>query len=343
MFTVVYVVVDDDKLEYFNEMMKSLTSLRMHMPEQNAAVLMDSDTCERLHQKNSPIFDMAEVVSVKIGDDYSLVEKSRLLKVTVRERLKGDLLFIDTDTVICDRLPEIKTNKSIAMVLELHSLRTEINWHLTDYYDKESGLDLHNFDYFYNSGVVWSRDDEHAHRFYQKWHALWEQTRKRGIPRDQSPLNYIVQEEFEHIETLDGVWNAQLARAFSLGLNYLADAYIIHYFNHPTSAYLLCKEEYKNLPYDNPKILEMLKTPKSLFDKCRLIRLDAQNHSDDKEFLEWCENQYRFKRYMKMYKSIENSEAMIWVYRISLHKSLFAGLNKCLRFLRRVRHLFVHQ
>lgn len=341
MFTVVYVVVDDEKLVYYNEMMKSLTSLRMHMPEQKAAVLMDSDTCDRLYQKNSPIFDMAEVVSVKIGDDYSLVEKSRLLKITARERVKGDLLYIDTDTVICQRLPEIDTNKSIGMVLDLHSLRSEINWYLTDEYDKQSGLDLHNFDYFYNGGLVWSRDDEHAHRFYQKWHALWEQTRKRGIPRDQSPLNYIVQEEFEHIETLDGVWNAQLARAFSIGLNYLADAYIIHYFNHATSAYLLCKEEYKNLPYDDPKILEMLKTPKSLFDKCRLIRLDAQNHSEDKEFLDWCENQYRFRRYMKMYKPIENSEVMKLAYSLSLHPSLFHVIDKCLGFMRRVKHFMI--
>lgn len=341
MFTVVYVVVDDEKLEYYNEMMKSLTSLRMHMPEQKAAVLMDSDTYERLQQQESELFDMAEVVCVPISDDYTQVEKSRLLKVTVRERLKGDLLFIDTDTVICGRFPPIETDKSIAMVLEFHSLRSELNWYVTDKYDKQSGLDLHNFDYFYNSGVIWSRDDEHAHRFYQKWHALWEQTRKRGIPRDQSPLNYIVQEEFEHIETLDGVWNAQLARAFSLGLNYLSDAYIIHYFNHSTSAYLLCKEEYKNLPYNDPKILEMLKTPRSLFDKCRLIRLDAQGDSEDKEFLEWCENKGSYRAYMRIDQSVRNSILMIVVYKLSLHKSLFNAVEKCLRAMYKIKHFFI--
>lgn len=308
LLTVVYVVTDNEKLFFYNEMMKSLTSLRMHMPEQKVCVLTDDRTYDILKRADAEIFAQAEVICVPISDDYSQTERSRLLKVTLRQRLSGDLLFLDTDTVICDALPEIKTDKSIGMVLEFHSYRDEVNWYLTDRYDEQSGLDLENYRFFFNSGVMWSRDDEHAHRIYRKWHALWEETRKNGIPRDQSPLNYIVREEMEHIEILDGVWNCQLARAFSMGLNYLADAHIIHYFNVRTSAYMLCQDEYRNLPYNDEQIQEMLRHPKSLFSRCRLVKLDEENRVDGCNMEEiWAPaqtNQYRLLKWMLRHKKL---------------------------------------
>lgn len=310
MFTVVYVVVDSEKLFFYNEMMKSLTSLRMHMPEQKVCVLTDDRTYDILMHVNAEVFELANVMCVPISDDYSQVERSRLLKVTLRQRLSGDLLFIDTDTVICDVLPDIISDKSIGMVLEFHSYRTDVNWYLTDRYDEQSGLNLENYKLFFNSGVIWSKDDEHAHRIYEKWHALWEKTRRNKIPRDQSPLNHIVREEIEHIAILDGVWNCQLARAFSMGLNYLADAHIIHYFNIQTSAYMLCQDEYRNLPYNDPQIIEMLHHPKSLFSRCRLVKLDDQNQIDGCNMSEiWYPartNQYRVLNWVLKHKRLTN-------------------------------------
>lgn len=280
MYTIVYVIADNENLFFYNQMMKSLKSLRMHMPNQDVCVMVDQDTYQILQNVKAEVFDLAQVMCVKIDDSYTQVEKSRFLKVTLRQRLSGNLLFIDTDTVICDVLPDIVSEKSIGMVLEFHELRSNINWYLTDQYDQQSGLDLGNFDYFFNSGVVWSKDDEHSHRFYKKWHELWEKTRKKGIPRDQSAFNYVVKEEFKHIEILDGVWNCQLARAFSNGLQYLADAHIIHYFNVKVSAYMLCQDEYRNLPYNDERIINMLKHPKTLFSRCRIVKLDDNNQID---------------------------------------------------------------
>lgn len=278
MYTVVYVVVDNKSLCYYNEMMKSLTSLRMHMPEQKVCVLVDDGTYEILKEKNAEVFQHAEVIPVSINNDYSQAEKSRFLKVTLRQRLSGTLLFIDTDTVICDVIPEIDMKKSMGMVLDLHELRSESNFFYTDLLDVKCGLDSGNYDYYYNSGVVWSKDDEHAHRIYEKWHSLWEQTRKTGIHRDQPALNYIVKEEQEHIETLDGIWNCQIATEFGKSLNYLADAHIVHYFSSSaTTAYKFAMKEYTNLPYNDPNILEMLQKPKQQFDRCRVVRIDDRN------------------------------------------------------------------
>lgn len=327
MFTVAYVVVDDNSLFFYNEMMKSLTSLRMHMPNQKVSVFTDDKTYGILQNIDAEVFKVAEVVCVKIGGEYTHVEKSRYIKVTLRERVKGPLLYIDTDTVICDFLPEIEMKKSVGLVLEFHSLRTDTNWYLTDLYDERSGLNLESYDYFYNSGVIWSKDDEHAHRIYRKWHELWEQTRKNGIPRDQSPLNYVLKEERDYVETLDGVWNCQLARAFSMGLNYISKAYVIHYFNIPTSAYKFCQDEYRNLPYTDEQIIEMLRRPKEQFSKCRLVKLDDNNQIDG------CN--------MKEIYSITNTQQFRLLEWVCRHQYLHRFIETSLSLLFKARNLFL--
>ena len=88
MFTVVYVVVDDEELFFYNEMMKSLTSLRMHMPEQRVCILVDDYTYNHLKEINAEAFKLAEIVCVSVGEGYNQREKSRLLKLTLRERFQ---------------------------------------------------------------------------------------------------------------------------------------------------------------------------------------------------------------------------------------------------------------
>lgn len=276
MYTVVYVLTDNDSLKTYNELMKSLISLRIHMPEQRVCVLTDNQTYDLLKKRNVEVFNIAEVLSVEVDDNYSMVEKSRFIKTSLRQRLKGDLLYIDTDTVICAPFPNHISDKSIGMVLEGHMRRNTMNCFWTDWYDAKSGLDLNNYDLFYNSGIVWSKDDEHAHRIYKNWHSLWKITRTKGTHRDQSPLNYVIQGEENYIEMMDGIWNCQVSALMGTGLCYLADALIIHYF-HLNSPYKLCLKEYRDMPYNDKEMLEMLQHPKSLFSKHRVVRLDDNN------------------------------------------------------------------
>lgn len=326
MFTVVYVVVDDGSLTYYNEMMKSLMSLRMHMPEQKVAVLTDSDTYTRIQQQKSELLDTAKVVPVEICDDYSTVEKSRLLKVTARERFKGDLLFIDTDTVICDTFPDVISDAPIGMVLELHNLRSIAKCKGTDRYDTACGIDLLGYDYYFNSGVIWSKDVEASHAFYREWHELWEKTRKNGSFRDQPSLNTIVRKKRDVVDILDGKWNVQIATKTYSPINYLPDALIIHYMNDSWSPYKFCSPEIRALAYNDPIVIELLKTPKSVFNRCRIIALDEENH--------YCNGA------LAEYEKLSSTKLYALTRRIYSKRTLFQVVEGLLNILYRIKGIF---
>lgn len=287
MFTVVYVLVDDGSLYYYNELMKSITSLRMHMPKRKVSVIIDTETDALLRKIDAEVYEWAEVLVHAIDGDYSTVEKSRVLKLSVRQLIKGDLLYIDTDTVICDAFPDDISDSSVAMVLELNALRSIAKCEATNHYDKMAGIELNGFDYYFNSGVIWSKDDSFANEFYRNWLDLWEITRKRDTFRDQPSLNYLVKERISHIGVLDNEWNVQIATQTHSPLNYLTTAYIIHYMNNTWSPYQLCSSEIRQLEYNDPKVLELLKTPKSIFSRCRVLAIDDENHYCDRGLVEY--------------------------------------------------------
>ena len=100
-------------------------------------------------------------------DCWSNHERSRLLKTNLRNIVEGDFLFIDTDTVIVGSLSDIDDCEyNIACVpdkhvpISQHSHRANIDngarilgWHVDD--------DLK----YYNSGVVFVRDNDFTHKF----------------------------------------------------------------------------------------------------------------------------------------------------------------------------------
>lgn len=287
MYSVVYVLVDDGSFYYYNELMKSIASLRMRMPEQKVIVLIDSDTDAILKEEHAEVYDWADVIVKQIEFDYTKVEKSRFLKLNTRQLIEGDFLFVDTDTVICAPFPESVSDSSIAMVLELNAVRSAAKCSATDRYDSMAGIDLEGFDYYFNSGVIWAKDDAFAHEFYKSWYDLWELTRKRQTFRDQPSLNYVVKERIKDIGILKNEWNVQIATQTNSPINYLADAYIIHYMNNTWSPYRLCRPEIRALDYRDEKVLDLLKTPKTIFNRCRILALDEDNGYCDAALAEY--------------------------------------------------------
>ena len=99
MYKIVYVLTDNENLKYYNELMISLLSVRKHMPDRPVCVLVDPTTYAILQKNNAEIFNLAEVLSIEVPSDLTQAEKSRYLKVTCRQWIRGDMLFVDTDTV----------------------------------------------------------------------------------------------------------------------------------------------------------------------------------------------------------------------------------------------------
>lgn len=122
MYTVCYVVTDETGLKYYNEMMISLASLRKQAFSGQVRIVTDAETRALFTEANIrelAAFDAAVTV-VDIPDGYTQKEKSRFIKTSLRKYMQGDYLFLDTDTVVADTLPDHITDGDLAMVCDYH-------------------------------------------------------------------------------------------------------------------------------------------------------------------------------------------------------------------------------
>lgn len=118
---IVYTLISSEKDYFLEELWVSLYSLRLFHPEATVNVLVDEST--RTYMEAFPkLCDMiTNIVVVPVPENYNAKQRSRVLKTSFRKYLKGSLLFLDTDTVVCKSLDEVDSlTCDIACVPEMH-------------------------------------------------------------------------------------------------------------------------------------------------------------------------------------------------------------------------------
>jgi hypothetical protein len=277
----VYVLTSSVNDTYYEQFLLSVASLRLHNPDANIIVLVDAKTKQNLVGRRT-VYEryVSETKIISVPPEFSQKEASRWIKTSIHHYVTGDFLFIDCDTVIAanlahDFLPDIQAGA----VLDTHV--TLDRHHLRNHFQKEdinagfaSSLKTNAR---YNGGLVFCKDTSPARDFFEKWHTLWLEGRKKGCTQDMPSLNQANYETGNIITELDGSWNCQISHN---GLPYLSNAKIIHYY--ATSlvscepAYILASEnilssikETGELP---PDTLRLIENPKSAFiEKSRII------------------------------------------------------------------------
>jgi hypothetical protein len=232
--TCVYVLTSKETDFYYEQFLISVTSLRLHSPSAYVALLTDDKTAATLVGKRTAYKDLIdEIKIVDFPPESNSYYRSRYLKTKMRELIAGDFLYIDVDTVVADDLSEIcNLQINVGAVYNCHSAvakNIQKDWILN--LDRKSGFDAaEKTGIYYNSGVIFAKDNDVAREFFQKWHELWLETYKKGINKDQPALsqaNYLMNCV---ITELSGKWNCQIVKQDAL--KYLPDAKIIHYFNY---------------------------------------------------------------------------------------------------------------
>ena len=227
----VYVVISSEEDIYFEQALLSAWSCRYHNHDTDISVLCDDRTYEYITASYDPeylkaVFD--HITLVDVPAKLKPVERSRWIKTSVRNLIGGDFLFVDTDTIICGSLSEIE--QIDADIAAAYDLNCPLKRHpggegfrklAENTFDCMMGEDSE----YYNSGVVYVKDTDAAHKFYQKWHYLWKQGLKRGVVRDQNAM-YKAADELP-IGELPGIYNCQVLGS----IQHLADAKIVHFFN----------------------------------------------------------------------------------------------------------------
>lgn len=243
---IVYVLVAHESNLYLEEMWVSIWSLSRTLPSRNGSmhcskimVLVDCDTKKYLHRFPALVEMIDEVIVVPTPESYNAKQRSRHIKTTVREIIKGDYLFIDTDTVITKSLDAILyenetlryENENTGFIFAVPDEHLPLSEHLfppTDEVKRIFNEDCSDSKYWFNSGVMFVRDTPEAHAFYKRWNENWTYSCfEKGNSQDQPALLKTDKEFGYVIQELPGICNAQVA----LSLKYFADAAILHWWH----------------------------------------------------------------------------------------------------------------
>jgi len=226
---IVYVITSSLGDIYWEEGWVSAWSARYHNPEAHIALVCDRETLDTAQgsyrAKSLELFD--EKITVDFEDSITQKQRSRWLKTNLREYVKGDYLFIDTDTVITDKLDEIDDwDIDIGMVRDGH--RSHKQWpEVVQRYEKVYHQAFPVAEPYYNSGVIFAKDNERVQSFYNQWHQNWELLGDKVEFTDQTPLVRSNMELSHPISEISGNYNCQICDS----IKYLHLAKIIHFYH----------------------------------------------------------------------------------------------------------------
>lgn len=226
---IAYVLVSSQQNIYLEQAFISMHSLRYHMPKAHIVLLTDQLTADSLIDSRKKLINYVDELVVENLDykQLSAQQRSRQLKTIVRNRIKGDYLYIDCDTIITRPLDDIDDIKaSIAACRDTHSdfvnnpyrgmcLR---HGHLLEWpIDDEAE--------YFNSGVIYVKDNAVTRDFYNRWNENLNRGYEKKVYMDQPSFAKTNYEMGHIIEHLPDVWNCQLKH----GIRYLKDAFVVHY------------------------------------------------------------------------------------------------------------------
>lgn len=229
---IVYALISSEEDIFLEQTICSIISLRYYTKNAYVCLVCDESTYNSFSNNRKRIFEYTnEIVKIETPLDYTKAQKSRYLKTSLRKYIKGDFLFIDSDTIITEDISSVDDCKfDLYAVPDKH---VKLAQHSDKKFIIESAGKVNwlideNDIYYYNSGVMLVKDTQMTKIFYEKWHNKWITTTVSTFHPDQPALNCINKEMGYPICEMDGKWNCQIS---DNGLKYLANAKIIHYFN----------------------------------------------------------------------------------------------------------------
>ena len=272
---IVYVVISGGDDIYFEQVWASSWSLKQHNPNAHITVLTDEATKQTIKSdariKSLECID--EIKTVTFDKEYSNSEKSRWIKTSMRNLLDGDFLFVDADTIITGTLDDVDSwDCSIGAVLDSHCHSREIcdgiafqDMYINRLY-RLFGV-VYNGEDVFNSGVLYVKDDEKAHHFFEIWHKNWQHSNSHGFYLDQLPMLKTNIELGEIIKEIPGEYNCQI----KFSIQFLTRAIIIHTFSstgHSNISVLLGSEIFEEIQQNQcltSRVKNLLLTSKEQF------------------------------------------------------------------------------
>lgn len=226
---IVYVLTSSEEDIYLEQAYVSMCSLKHHMPDAHITLLTDkltADSFKGIRKEEVRYADEIVVVDLD-GNRLNPQQRSRQLKTSVRNRIEGDFLFVDCDTVITRSLDGIdETGAMMAACRDTHSDFVNNPYrNLCLRHGHLLGWPIDNEEDYFNSGVIFVKDVPEAHEFYRRWNENLNKGYSSKVFMDQPAFAKTNYEMGHVIQHLPDVWNCELKH----GIRYLKDAKIVHY------------------------------------------------------------------------------------------------------------------
>ena len=188
----------------------ALSILRFH-PRARIVILMDPATHQSLSGLHARLLEIAAPVVVDLGIDDPRYA-SRAIKLRARESVAGDLLFIDSDTVLVRPLPDdLPACRVAGVVYDRWDRRGRPALRLDSWVEQlfhTAGWEPASR--YFNAGVVWMPDTPDVHRLCERWRERWEQTCRLGRHNDQPALNAAIGELPDAVRPLASSYNVSV-------------------------------------------------------------------------------------------------------------------------------------
>lgn len=270
---IVYVLVSSEKDVFLEELWASLWSLRQYEPDVIVNVVVDEPTAKRVKANTELMTLITNVVVADVPVKYTPKERSREIKTRIRELIKGDFFYIDTDTIVCKPLGEIDNCEYDVAGIPDSNVWLKDNPFGGGMVGSVKGIfgsEVKSRGYLINGGVIYAKDNEVAHELFCRWNKNWTYSSfEKGNSQDQPALWQSDHEMGNVIGVLPDVYNSQVA----MSLQYFADAAIVHFLHMnfiPDQSYspYLCLKIYKDIKAAGtltPEIKDLIINCKSSF------------------------------------------------------------------------------
>lgn len=342
----VYVLTCAEDEYYIEQALMSVFSARHWNPETYIVLLVDDQTNCLLVGKRAEILNyISEKIVVPFEDaTLSPVYRSRWIKTSVRQLVRGRFLYIDCDTIVKDSLDSIDEIQAIIAAVPdallsvdeySNSMFSPINKRA-----KIVGYDLAKERYHFNGGVLLVEENELAYQLFELWHFYWKFFAQEKLMADQPSLAKANIEMKHLIQPMDLVFNCIVYTQN----NFTRQAKILHISSYRNPSYLFTKKvlDYvRNNGLKNQWIIDSILNPCATF-----LPFDYDVlHSDKRQRKVWIKEIVAFsKGYGKTIDSSFNDFPMQSRFRgviVGLMRIKWNGLSAVLWVFWKRRHVWL--
>jgi hypothetical protein len=167
----------------------ALAVRRLH-PQARIILVTDEPTARAIDRRSHAVRDIVSEIIVRPTGTDDPGTSSRYLRTVLRQLIRGDYLYLDSDAVAVRPLdwgwPRVgdlalardRNRRGITPLAlpGIEKLRAKLAWEF-------------RLDRYLNAGVMFVRDTPAAHAFYAEWHRRWKQTLSLGMWQDQFSLD----------------------------------------------------------------------------------------------------------------------------------------------------------